>query len=210
MWLSAISYRKPSAEPTTPSLPIFYVSTLLLASTLILSTAYGAPDVPLNFDGWVTEALAKLETDGITGGFHRHTAPLSRADVAEAIRQAESRIRTGVVVPSAIDRKLLKKLKRAFAKELRHHGGRRMRFLPQLRTTEEKVAPAFEWAFHYTLGQLEQRNAPRLTLYSEFEAHNFESPPLDGKTAGQRLERWRRDYTVDFKRGYLQANSATS
>ncbi len=198
----------PVFQPSTLSLSVFYTSTLLLASVLLLSTAYGAPDVPLNFDGWVTEALAKLETDGITGGFHRHTAPLSRADVAEAIRQAESRIRTGVVVLSAIDRKLLEKLKREFAKELVIHDGRRMRFLPQLRTTEEKVAPAFEWAFHYTLGQLEQRNVPRLTLYSEFEAHNFESPPLDGKTAGQRLERWRKDYTVDFKRGYLQVNSA--
>ena len=199
----------PSFQSSTLSLPIFYVFTLLLASVLLLSTAFSAPDVPLNFDGWVTEALAKLETDGITGGFHRHTAPLSRADVAAAIRQAESRIRSGVAVPSAIDRKLLEKLKREFAKErMRIHNGGRMRFLPQLRTTEEKVAPAFEWGFHYTLGQLEQRNVPRLTLYSEFEAHNFESAPLDGQTAGQRLERWRADYTGDFKRGYLQVNSA--
>ena len=52
--------------------------TILLAAVLLLSTAFGAPDVPLNLDGWVAEALAKLETDGITGGFHRHTAPLSR------------------------------------------------------------------------------------------------------------------------------------
>ena len=184
------------------------LTTIFLASTLVMSTAFGAPDVPLNFDGWVAEALAKLETDGITGGFHRHTAPLSRADVAAAIRQAESRIRRGVVAPSAIDRKLLEKLKREFSKELMLQGGRRMRFLPQLRTTEEKVAPAFEWGLHYTLGKLEKREAPRLTLYSEFEGHNFESPPLDGTTAGQRLERWRGDYTGDFKRGYLQVNSA--
>ena len=211
-WQAGRLEDRPSSLPvfqsSTLSLPIFYVFTLLLASVLLLSTAFSAPDVPLNFDGWVTEALAKLETDGITGGFHRHTAPLSRADVAAAIRQAESRIRRGVAVPSAIDRKLLEKLKREFAKELMIHDGGRMRFLPQLRTTEEKVAPAFEWGFHYTLGQLEQRNVPRLTLYSEFEAHNFESAPLDGKTAGQRLERWRADYTGDFKRGYLQVNSA--
>ena len=211
MWLSeTVSYRKPSeTELSTPGLPIFKAFTFLIASVLCLSTAFGAPDVPLNLDGWVAEALAKLETDGITGGFHRHTAPLSRADVAAAIRQAESRIRSGVVVPSAIDGKLLEKLKREFAKErMRIHNGWRMRFLPQLRATEEKVAPAFEWGFHYTLGQLEKRAAPRLTLYSEFEGHNFESPPLDGKTAGQRLERWRGDYTGDFKRGYLQVNSA--
>jgi len=208
MWRSAVSDREPSAEPSTPTLPIFYAFTLLFASMLFLSTAFGAPNVPLNLDGWVAEALAKLETDGITGGFHRHTAPLSRTDVAGAIRQAESRIRGGIVVPSAIDRKLLEKLKREFAKELAIRDGRRMRFLPQLRMTKEKAAPAFEWGFHYTLGQLEKREAPRLTLYSEFEGHNFESPPLDGKTAEQRIERWRADYTGDFKRGYLQVNSA--
>ena len=118
----------PVCQPPTSSLPTFYVSTLLFACVLLLSTAYGAPDVPLNFDGWVTEALAKLETDGITGGFHRHTAPLSRADVTEVIERAESRIRTGVVVPSAIDRKLLEKLKRAFAKERMRHEGRSIGF----------------------------------------------------------------------------------
>ena len=188
-----------------PKPRILYV---LLALILILNTAYGAPDVPLNFDGWVTEALAKLETSGITGGFHRQTAPLSRSEVAQIIQQAESRIRTGAVAPSAVDRKLLEKLKREFGKELAGRNGRTIGFIPQLRATEKKMAPAFETALHYTLGQLEQSIAPRLVLYSEFEAHNFESPPLAGKTAEQRLERWRGGYTSDFKRGYLQVNSA--
>ena len=93
--------------------PIFF-----FALMFILNAAHGAPNVPLNFDGWVTDALAKLETDGITGGFHRQTAPLSRAEVAQVVRQAESRIRAGVVVPSEIDRKLLEKLKREFSREL--------------------------------------------------------------------------------------------
>ena len=95
--------------------PIFRPSVLpifLFVFLSILTAASGAPDVPVNFDGWVTDALAKLETDGITGGFHRQTAPLSRAEVAQVIRQAESRIRAGSVVPSEIDRKLLEKLKR--------------------------------------------------------------------------------------------------
>ena len=193
--------------------PRLYRLTLLLfccASVLFLfNTVHATPNVPLNFDGWVTEALAKLETDGITGGYHRHTAPLTRAAVAAVIRQAELRIRTGVVTPTDIDRKLLEKLKREFAEELRQHRGVSLRVLPQLRTTETKTAPAFEDAFHYTFGTLENRNAPRLTLYSEFEAHNFEDRPLDGKTAEQRLERWHRawGYTANFKRGYLQVNS---
>lgn len=190
--------------PSYPKPNILYV---LVAFILILNAAYGAPDVPLNFDNWVTDALAKLETDGVTGGFHRQTAPLSRSEVAQIIQQAESRIRSGAVVPSAIDRKLLEKLKQEFAKELTRDEGWRIRFLPQLRATEEKVAPALESGLHYTLGKLEQSTVPRLTLYSEFEGHNFESPPLDGKTAEQRVERWRGGYTGNFKRGYLQVNS---
>ena len=181
---------------------------ILFASTFIFNAAYGAPDPPLNFDGWITDALAKLETGGITGGFHRQTAPLSRAEIAAVIQQAESRVRTGTAVPSEIDRKLLEKLKREFKRELAGRNGQTIRFLPQLRTTEKKIAPAFQAAFHYTAGRLEQRIAPRLTLYSEFETHNFEHRPLDGKTAEQRFERWRGDYTGDFKRGYLQVNGS--
>ena len=78
---------------------LFYTCLVFL---FIVNTAYGAPDVPLNFDGWITEALAKLETNGITGGFHRQTAPLSRAEIVEIVAQAESRIQAGVVVVSAI------------------------------------------------------------------------------------------------------------
>ena len=190
------------------SLPTFKLPIFIFAAMLTFNTASGAPNIPVNFDGWVTDALAKLETDGITGGFHRQTAPLSRAEVAQIIRQAESRIRAGSVVPSEIDRKLLGKLKRAFRKELTGSDGRRIGFLPQLRATEQKIAPALAAAFHWTAGTLKERSAPRLALYSEFEAHNFESHPLDGKTAGQRLERWRGGYTMDFKRSYLQVNGA--
>ena len=106
----------------------------------------------------------------ITGGFHRQTAPLSRAEVAQVIRQTESRIRAGSVVPSEIDRKLLEKLKREFSRELAGSDGRTIGFLPQLRATEKKIAPALETAFHWTAGKLKQRAAPRLVLYSEFEA----------------------------------------
>ena len=147
-----------------------------------INTAYGAPDVPLNFDGWITEALAKLETNGITGGFHRQTAPLSRAEIVEIIAQAESRIQAGEVVVSAIDRKLLEKLKREFQSEIAGNHGLAINALPQLRATEKKIAPAIESAFQWTIGnQVDGRAAPRLTLYSEFEGQNFESRPLDAK-----------------------------
>ena len=175
----------------------------------ILNPVYGAPDVPLNFDGWITEALAKLETDGITGGFHRQTAPLSRAEIAVVIQRAERRIQAGQVVVSAIDRKLLEKLKREFRSEIAGKHGLAIEAFPQLRATEKKIAPAIESAFHYTLGNLNDSRIPRLTLYSEFEGQNFESRPLDGKTAEQRFEPWHRarGYIIDFKRSYLQLNS---
>ena len=114
---------------------LFYV---LLAFVFILNSVYGAPDVPLNFDGWIIEALAKLETDGITGGFHRQTAPLSRVEIAEIIQQAERRIQEGQVVISAIDRKLLEKLKREFRSEIAGEHGLAIEAFPQLRATEKK------------------------------------------------------------------------
>ncbi len=195
----------PTADSRFPNRRLlFYV---FLVFTFILNCAYGAPDVVMNFDGWITEALAKLETDGITGGFHRQTAPLSRAEVAEIIHQAESRIQSGQVIPSAIDRKLLEKLKRELQSEIAGKRGLKITAFPQLRATEKKVAPAIESAFRYTMGNLKHGVTPRFTLYSEFEGHNFESRPLDGQTAGQRLERWRGEYTGDFKRSYLTVHS---
>ena len=187
--------------------PLFCVCLVFL---FIVNAAYGAPDVPLNFDGWITEALAKLETNGITGGFHRQTAPLSRAEIVEIIAQAESRIQAGEIVVSAIDRKLLEKLKREFRSEIAGDHGLTINALPQLRSTEKKIAPAIESAFQYTIGKVDRRAAPRVVLYSEFEGQNFESRPLDAKTAEQRFEPWHRarGYIIDFKRSYLQINSA--
>ena len=189
----------PSLLPTFPG---FLLCALLAVGGVCHPErhVHAAPNVPLNLDGWISSALAKLETDGITGGFHRHTAPLSRADVAKILQQAESRIQSGIVVPSEIDRKLLEKLKREFQAELTHQSGSSISFLPQLRATTEKVAPALESAFVYT----RRGEVPWLTLYSEFEAHNFEKQRPEGKTAEQRVERWRGGYTGNFKRGYLQ------
>ena len=174
-----------------------------------MNAAYGAPDVPLNFDGWVTEALMRLETNGVTGGFHRQTAPLSRAEIVEIIAQAERRIQAGEVVVSAIDRQLLEKLKREFGQEIAGKQGLAINAFPQLRATAEKIAPALESAVQYTIGTVDKRAAPRLTFYSEFEGQNFENRPLDGKTAEQRFEPWHRarGYIIDFKRSYLRVNS---
>ena len=165
---------------------LFYV---LFVFVFMLNAAYGAPDVPLNFDGWITEALAKLETNGITGGFHRQTAPLSRAEIAEIIQRAERRIQTGEVVVSAIDRKLLEKLKREFRSEISGKYGLAIAAFPQLRATEKKIAPAIESAFQYTLGNLKQDTLPRVTLYSEFEGQNFESRPLTEKRQNNVMNR---------------------
>ncbi len=211
------------------ALDIFGTATVILLC--YLTALHAAPHPPLNFDGWVGEALAKLETDGITGGFHRHTAPYSRTEIVRIIQHAEKRSRAHTGSLSEIDRKLLEKLKREFHTELAHRfsdtgalhplthceslctSRRRvpmfgsenveLAVLPQLRATQEKIAPALEGAFHF-----QYRN---LTIYTECEFQNFEdfhrqdvTTLAKGKTAEQRLEPWRGGYTGNVKSGYLQ------
>ena len=190
-----------------------FLCSIFLLFLLNSSSVHAAPNIPLNFDGWVIETLAKLEVSGITGGFHRHSLPLSRDDVAKIIQRAEARIRSGEVTVSPIDRKLLEKLKREFRFELaRTKQKTDIRIQPEIRFAEKKIAPALQSALHYAVGN----NKHRLTVYSELEFSNFEQgqdflesfflpdPPPLLKSADQRFEKWRGDYVVDVKRSYLQ------
>lgn len=196
----------------------FLLCAIFLLFLLISFSVYAAPNIPLNFDGWIIETLGKLEVAGITGGFHRHSLPLSRDDVAKIIQRAEARIRAGVVTVSPMDRKLLEKLKREFRFELAqiHPQASKqktdLRIQPELRIANKEIAPALQSGFHYTVG--DDKN--QLTIYAELEVSNFEQgpdfiesfflpdPPPLLKTADQRFERWHADYVVDFKRSYLQ------
>ena len=190
----------------------FFLCPILLL-LLNSSSIQAVPNVPLNFEGWVIETLAKLEVSGVTGGFHRHSLPLSRSDVAEIIQRAEARIQTGAVNVSAMDRKLLEKLKREFRSELSQTKQKTyMRIQPELRFADKKIAPALQSGLHYVVGNSKHR----LTVHSELEISNFEQgpdfiesfflpdPPPLLKSADQRFEKWRGDYIVDFKRSYLQ------
>lgn len=197
----------------------------LLCSIFLLLTipfyVFAAPNTPLNFDGWVIESLEKLEVSGITNEFHRHSLPLSRADVAKIIRSAEDRIHAGEVNVSPIDRKLLEKLKREFRDELGITQKKSLlsskqkidiRVQPEIRIADGSIAPALQSGFHYSIGN--SRNG--LTVYSELEISNFEQgqdfvesyflpdPAPLLKSADQRYEEWHWDYVVDFKRSYLQ------
>ena len=206
---------------------IFLPCSVCLLLLLMSFSVYAAPNIPLNFDGWVIEALAKLEVAGITGGFHRHSLPLSRDDVAKIIQSAEARIQAGTVNVSSIDRKLLQKLKREFRAELAqthaqnsHQTSKQktnIRIQPELRGANKEIAPALQSGFHYAVGNSKNR----LTVYTELEFSNFEQgydfvesfflpdPPPLLKSADQRYEKWRGDYVVDFKRGYLQYHLMT-
>ena len=190
-----------------------FLCSICLLFLLNYSSVHAAPNVPLNFDGWVIETLAKLEVAGITGGFHRHSLPLSRDDVAKIIQRAETRILAGEVAVSPMDRKLLEKLKREFRFELAHTKQKTdIRIQPELRFADKKIAPALQSGLHYAVGN----NKHRLTVHSELEFSNFEQgpdfiesfflpdPPPLLKSADQRFEKWRGDYVVDFKRSYLQ------
>ncbi len=202
----------------------FLLFSAFLLLLLISFPVHAAPNIPLNFDGWIIEALAKLEVTGVTGGFHRHSLPLSRDDVAKIIQRAEERIRAGTVTMSPIDKKLLEKLNREFRFELHqqdshHTSGQRtdIRIQPELRGANKEIAPALQSGFHYAVGNSKNR----LTVYTELEFSNFEQgydfiesfflpdPPPLLKSADQRYEKWRGDYVVDFKRSYLQYNLKT-
>lgn len=193
---------------------------VFLSILLIYTSAVAAPNIPLNFDGWIIDALNKLEVSDVTGGIHRHSLPLTRDDVAKIIKRAENRINSDKVNVSEIDRKLLEKLKSEFQSELSHTNLKEtlkpaqktyIRIQPEMRITHEKIAPALQSGFHFAVG-----NRNRLNIYTELEVSNFEqgqdfvegyflpdSPPLL-KSADQRYEKWHADYTVDFKRSYFQ------
>lgn len=198
--------------------------TIVINLLLVTFSVYAIPNMPNDSDGWVIDALNKLEVSGVTGGFHRHTLPLSREDVAKIIRIAEKRVQTGVVSISDIDRKLLEKLKRAFHYELAHKNhidSQNILFQktvvniqPEIRAANEEIAPALQSGLHFSIGS----RSHRLNAYSALEISNFEQgqdfveshylpgPPPNLKSADQRYEKWHWDYVVDFKRGYLQYN----
>ncbi len=186
--------------------PLTFSASLLIISFLAASSLNAAPDAVFHFDDWVNFALERLETDGVTGGFHRHTRPRTRRQIAEAIRQAQSRIASGKSKPAPVTIELLEKLKREFAPELaRLSGGKdergfRARGSIQLRSDRDnsKIAPAYEGAFYYDAGGW-------MTLYQEFEIASLpEKYPIHGKTASKRLKPWRGDFAADFKRVYLR------
>jgi hypothetical protein len=189
------------------ALPFFGFLILWCVSTFLAAKhTYAVPHVTLHLDHWVDFALERLETDGVTGGFHRHTRPLTRWEVAKAIRRSENRVATGSVKPAQIHVHLLVKLKREFEREIAilsgvERGHRlRLRGTPQLRTprSDSKISPAYEGAFYYDVDR-------RITLYQEFEIGKFpEKYRTETISASKRLNAWHSGYTADFKRVYLR------
>lgn len=187
--------------------PLFTLSAnLIIISFLLVSPVNAAPDAAFHFDAWVNFALERLETDGVTGGFHRHTRPRTRRQIAQVIRQAQRRIASEKSEQASISIELLEKLQREFASELARlseqndEGSLRARGAIELRSspTNSKLGPAFEGAFYYGSGG-------GLTLHQEFEVTNLPGKyPSLGNTASKRLKPWRGDFTADFKRVYLR------
>lgn len=217
----------PNSSVTYKKLGTLLFSIFVFFSSVSLSV-YATPNIPNNFDGWVIDTLNKLEVSGVTGGFHRHTLPLSREDVAKIIQTAEKRVQSGDVTISDIDRKLLEKLKREFHNALPQRNPKdsqnsvlqrtAVTIQPEMRVANEEIAPALQSGLHFAIG----KDSHRLNIYSELEISNFEQgqdfvesyylpvPPPLLKSADQRYERWHWDYVVDFKRSYLQYNLSFS
>ena len=187
--------------------PLFtFNACLIVFSFLVVSAVNATPDAVFHFDAWVNSALEQLATDGVTGGFHRHTRPHTRRQIAEVIRQARRRLASGRSKPSPITMELLEKLQCEFAPELAllsgqdDGGGLRARGTIQLRSRRDssELGPVYEGAIIYDAGAW-------MTLYQEFEVANLpEKYPIHGKTASKRLKSWRGDFSADFKRVYLR------
>ena len=187
--------------------PLFTFNTFLIVILiLVVSPINAAPDAVFHFGAWVNFALERLETDGVTGGFHRHTRPRTRRQIAKVIRQAQHRIVSGKSKTAPITIELLEKLQHEFGSELAQLSGENSgnglhaRGAIQLRSRQDssELGPAFEGAFLYDAGG-------RMTFYQEFEIANLpEKYPIHGRTASKRLKSWRRDFTADFKRVYLR------
>lgn len=187
--------------------PLFTFSACLtIISFLVVSPVNATPDAAFHFDAWVNFALERLETDGVTGGFHRHTRPRTRRQIAEVIRQAQRRVASEKSKQTPITIQLLEKLQREFATELARLSGQndknglRARGAVELRSgrANPKLGPAFEGAFYYGAGDW-------LTLHQEFEITNLPGKyPILGNTASKRLKPWRGDFTADFKRVYMR------
>lgn len=198
------------------------VCVVLLLLILTSIPVYGDPNLPLNFDGWVMDALNKLEISGIIDGYHRNSLPLSRSAVAKILQKTENRIQTEQVSLSPIDRTLLEKLKREFKAELleryksdtdkNYRQKTDIRIQSESREANSEIALALQSGLHYAIGN----NRSQITFYTELEVADSEpgtdyvesyflpdAAPLE-KTADQRYEKWHRDYVVDFKRSYLQ------
>lgn len=189
---------------------------------LIPNIVQAVPNPPMDLQGWVMDTLAKLEVAGITNGFHRHSLPLSRYEIANIIMQAQKKINSGEITIAQIDLELFEKLKSEFNNELTHINiinrksatiqKSELRIDGQIRGTDESIAPGLQTGFHYSVGN----RGNRLTVYSELEVSTFEQsqnfiqsfflpkPPILLKSADQRYKRWHADYVVDFKRSYLQ------
>lgn len=202
--------------------------TFIILFLLISFSVNASTNIPNNFDSWVIETLNKLDVTGVTSGFHRHTLPLSREEVAKIIQNAEKRIQSGTIIISQIDTKLLEKLKSEFHFELDQLNLKEsqktfeqrtfINLQPEIRAVNDEIAPAFQSGLHFAIGT----DNHRLNLYSELEISNFEQgqdfiesyllpdPPPLLKSADQRYERWHWEYIVDFKRSYLQYNISFS
>ena len=154
-------------------------NTIVFILFFITILVYATPNIPNNFDGWVIDTINKLELSGVTGGFHRHTLPLSREDVAKIIQTAEKRVQSGVVSISDIDRKLLEKLKREFHKELAQINRQDLQntvlqrtdinVQPEIRVANKEIAPALQSGLNFSIGN----KSHRLNAYSELEISNF-------------------------------------
>ena len=166
-------------------------------------------DVPLTNGDWSHFALWKLGANGLTGPIFLSSKPYGRKDIAEMVAGIRVDIDNDRISPHPHELRLIEKLEKEFAGDLEPEG------------VDFRILPAFEADYSYSDGIYELKTpdklspslwgaasyhpTPNVTFYEEVDIGRYrEVLGSEGKTASQRLDQWKWDYTADFRRAYIQ------
>jgi len=173
---------------------------IFLTFSLIAASSVPAIDaeIPLVTGEWAYFALWKLEANGLTGPIFASSRPFERDEIAGIIARIKEGIKNGHLHPTPLESGLIKKLEIEFAGNL-DRVGVKARGLFAGETDYQNAG----WGQHSASlwGAAEFHPTPNLTLYEEIDVGRGQEII---KTASQRTNPWRWDYTADFRRAYIR------
>lgn len=176
-------------------LPIIFLLTIFTSVLYAVTVA----NIPPTTGEWVEFALWRLETNGLTGPIYSSSRPFDRNEIAYIVADIRKRIESGDLNPTDIDLQLINKLESEFCSS---QDSLQMRGLLAGETKYYN-----DWGPHSisVWGAADFNPTPNIELYEELIiAKDRDIFGFEGKTASQRTNPWRWDYTADFKRAYAR------